>query len=787
MPTPGLLEHLSASALLSAEQLAELAALPEAHAGDLRALARQIVQRGWLTRYQVNEVAQGRGKSLRIGSYVVLERLGEGGMGQVFKARHEHMERVVALKLMRKEKLAKPDSVRRFYQEVKAAAALVHPNIVLAFDAGQAGSTHFFSMEYVDGTDLDRLVDRQGPLPVPQACECVRQAALGLQHAHERGLVHRDVKPSNLLVSQAKGQPPVVKVLDLGLARLSPSFSQERKLTRMGSMLGTPDYLAPEQARDARSVDARADVYSLGCTLFFLLTRRAPFQAEALAELLLKHQMEAPPSIRHLRPEVPEEIDELLQRTLAKRPQERPATAAEVAAALAPYARGERIGVGQTMAVSGSALPPVSWSALEGLTEADEEARQGSRHALLESGTAEARKPRRGRPRRQPDGQRTLLLLAVGVVAGLVLLGALLLGGKKPAEERAVKGAPEHAKQAPPEPPAPKVPAGQERLLTTPSGMPAQSVHYSPDGTRALSAVGLEVVVHDLSDGKVLRSMRPANATVVSVAASKDWKRVLTAGADNVLRLWDVEAGKQVGLLADRLETFHHVIAVSADGKYGLSAGGGSLRRDGKPVRDAAGKDVLGDFEVRLWNLETGKEEHRFGGSTWHTQSAAFSDDGKYVLASSHDFPLRVWDLGSKKQVHTIGPSADWPHTAVQVVPAGGSHILIGRKDGSVWLWDCATGTVVRRFTGKHAAAVTRLAVSADGKTALTIAGGNRPGAPPPEPPAVRVWDVERGTEAGRIELAEAPLSAAVSPDGKHALIGLRRGIRYVALPRRGP
>src|SRR5262249_12093018 len=153
-------------------------------------------QRGWLTRFQISLAASGKARELLVGPYVLLERLGEGGMGQVFKARHRHMNRLVALKLMRKEKLASPDSVRRFYQEVQAAAALVHPTRPRACAAGQAGSSHFFSMEFVDGPDLARLVREQGVLPVAQACDYARQAALGLQHAHQRGLVHRDIKPA---------------------------------------------------------------------------------------------------------------------------------------------------------------------------------------------------------------------------------------------------------------------------------------------------------------------------------------------------------------------------------------------------------------------------------------------------------------------------------------------------------------------------------------------------------------------------------------------------------------
>src|SRR5262249_46032622 len=153
------------------DKLAELAKLPEATNPDPRVLGKVLLQRGWLTRYQINQVAAGKGKDLLVGPYVVLDRLGEGGMGQVFKARHRHMARVGALKLMHKDRLASSDSVSRFYQEVQAAAQLAHPNIVLAFDAGQAGANHFFSMEFIEGTDLSRLVREKGPLPVAQACD----------------------------------------------------------------------------------------------------------------------------------------------------------------------------------------------------------------------------------------------------------------------------------------------------------------------------------------------------------------------------------------------------------------------------------------------------------------------------------------------------------------------------------------------------------------------------------------------------------------------------------------
>ena len=272
MSNSALLDALRQYRLLDAAQLEELEALA-GRFPDPKALAGELIRRGWLTPYQANQIFAGRGCELLLGSYVLLERLGEGGMGQVFKAQNWKLGKIVALKLIRKERLAKPDAVRRFQREVRAPPRLCrHPNIVHAYDADEIDGTHLLVMEYVEGaTDLARLVKQNGPLPVAQACEYIRQAALGLQHAYERGLVHRDIKPHNLLLT-ADGQ--TVKVLDMGLARLDPLPGDDRSatMTQEGAVMGTPDYIAPEQALDSHTVDIRADLYSLGCTFYYLLT-----------------------------------------------------------------------------------------------------------------------------------------------------------------------------------------------------------------------------------------------------------------------------------------------------------------------------------------------------------------------------------------------------------------------------------------------------------------------------------------------------------------------------------
>jgi predicted Ser/Thr protein kinase len=266
--------------------------------------------------------------------YRVLGLLGQGGMGVVYKAVQQHMDRVVALKVIHKPLLACPDFVERFRREVKAVARLRHPNIALAHDADQSGDLHFLVMEYVEGTSLDRVVARRGPLPVAEACEFVRQAALGLQHAHEQGLVHRDVKPHNLLLTP-QGQ---VKVVDFGLAHLPRAEGAAATPVTSAPLLGTPDYTAPEQARDPSGVDVRADVYSLGCTLYFLLTAQVPFPGGTPLQKLLSHQERPPRPVTELRREVPAALAAVLGRMLAKDRARRPATPGEVASALAPFA-----------------------------------------------------------------------------------------------------------------------------------------------------------------------------------------------------------------------------------------------------------------------------------------------------------------------------------------------------------------------------------------------------------------------------------------------------------------
>ena len=272
--------------------------------------------------------------------YQVLRELGRGGMGVVYLAENRLMGRKEVLKVVGSHLLNRQGVLERFLREIRSAASLNHPNIVTAYSVSRVGESIVFAMQYVEGYDLAQLVAKSGPLAVGQACNFVYQAALGLQHAHERGMVHRDIKPSNLMLAR-DGNRPVVKVLDFGLAKVTSEGAVDGGLTAEGQMLGTPHYIAPEQTVDAQKADIRADIYSLGCTLYCLLAGRPPFDAPSLYELLQAHHSMDAKLLNFLRPEVPVNLAALVAKMLAKEPGRRFQTPAEVAGALKPFFRKE--------------------------------------------------------------------------------------------------------------------------------------------------------------------------------------------------------------------------------------------------------------------------------------------------------------------------------------------------------------------------------------------------------------------------------------------------------------
>jgi serine/threonine protein kinase len=297
-------------------------------------LSELMVRDGVLTQFQTEQFLAGKWRGFFVGKYKILERLGAGGMGTVYLAEHKFMKRRVAIKVLPKSKAKDSSSLERFYREAKAIAALDHPNIVRAYDIDYDadGDVHFLVMEYVDGASLQEIIKAHGPMAIDRVANYMAQSALALQHAHEIGLVHRDIKPGNILIDRTG----VVKVLDMGLARFF--HDHEDMLTRKydENVLGTADYLAPEQALDSHTVDIRADIYGLGCTFYFVLTAKSPFGEGTVAQKLIWHQTRKPKPLREWRPDVPEELNAVLDKMMAKSPNDRYQRPGEVVEALAP-------------------------------------------------------------------------------------------------------------------------------------------------------------------------------------------------------------------------------------------------------------------------------------------------------------------------------------------------------------------------------------------------------------------------------------------------------------------
>ncbi len=329
------LANLERSKLLSDEQLAQARVLGRRD-DDPTTMARDLVRQGLVTRWQAGQLLAGR-SSFFLGKYKLLELLGRGGMGGVFLGEHTTMNRQVAMKIISSQVGRDPASLARFLSEARAIAALDHPNIVQAYSVDNEGDRYYIVMEYVDGRDLQEILESDGPPDFAATADYIRQAAEGLAHGHRRNMIHCDIKPSNLLVNQQS----VVKIVDMGLALLTgrgrDSGQGDLDNGQDGRVLGTVDYLAPEQALGTADFDHRADIYSLGCTLYFLLTGHPPFPEGTLAQRILKHQTLQPRSILEERPDAPADLVELCQQMMAKNPAQRPQSADEIARALTDW------------------------------------------------------------------------------------------------------------------------------------------------------------------------------------------------------------------------------------------------------------------------------------------------------------------------------------------------------------------------------------------------------------------------------------------------------------------
>lgn len=311
------LQEVTAAGLLSSDHVTDYSKEIDTGAD---ALISKLIKDGCVTEYQAEKFRSGQSAEIYFGDYIVIDKLGQGGMGTVLLAKHRRMDRKVAIKVLPVTALESKDAVARFYQEVKVAARLTHPSVVHAYDAGEHRGFHYLVMEYVEGHDLSQVLSQLGIIPTPLALDYISQVASGLEYAHRKGVIHRDIKPSNLLLDY-EGQ---VKILDMGLARIADSVDQQlsAQLTTTGQMMGTVEYMSPEQAEDTRSADERSDIYSLGCTMYRLMTGQSPFSRETIVKTILAHRSAAIPMI-NTGCDNEGAINQLFQNMVAKKPEQR--------------------------------------------------------------------------------------------------------------------------------------------------------------------------------------------------------------------------------------------------------------------------------------------------------------------------------------------------------------------------------------------------------------------------------------------------------------------------------
>ncbi|MDB5313360.1 MAG: serine/threonine protein kinase [Gemmataceae bacterium] len=702
-------------------------------------LLNDLAGRGLLTPYQVDRVRDGRAADLVLGGYAVTGVIGRGGMGQVFQGRHRELGRPAALKVIRPDFLA-GTAVVRFHREARAVARLNHPNVVTLYEAVLTGPRPFLAMEFVRGRALVRVVEASGPLPPGEALEVIRQAALGLHHAHSRGLVHRDVKPGNVILADAPPSPAArVKVLDFGLVGLRETGDA---LTETGTALGTPDYMAPEQFSAGRLTDARADVYSLGCTLYYLLAGRPPFPGGTLWDKRDAHQKQSPGGIDGL----PAGVAGLLGRMLAKRPADRPAGAGAVAEEAERLIAPDRP----------RPAPLLRASTTDTVAPA----------VTLPSGR---------RPRWRFRYQAGLaVILAVGVV---------VLTVRRPGNRPETAGAPAPFRQpdpveptgglgrpaVPPPPPAlgPLVdPARQVRNRIRFNQTSAKRAVFAPTGDVAVIA-GLDGSPRPwdlrkgerpgpaegepnnpmwlgpfLTDGKSLVSGDDAGAvrrwawpgltsqTLPPLSASPEsriWAlaikpggRELVTGQDGGwLRTWDLVGGREI----DRHRPHRGdllAVVISPDGGRALCGG-----RQGDEA-------VLFEYEFRTKTV-TALEGHT--GPVW---GVAYSPDGRFAASVGADSALILWRLADARSV----TREKLPEAAIGLSLAlrpGGNVLATGDGNGYLRLWtlpdpwDASGGRIPLLHSFKGEGSLEHVAFDPSGDRLLSCDGTE-----------VVLWDVPR-------------------------------------------
>ncbi len=568
-------------------------------------------------------------------AYEVLGEVGRGGMGIVYKARLRDGGQLVALKIIRKDR-TQPEALERFRREARAAARLSHPNIVQLYEAGREGDVYFLAMEFVDGVTLEHVVERQGRLALELACDYLRQAALALQHAHERKMIHRDVKPSNLMVAGN-----LLKILDMGVARLHQLQSAAEEtittLTQHGAVLGTPDFIAPEQVANPHAVDVRADLYSLGCTAFYLLTGKAPFDGGTIIEKLDRQRWEVPPSVDQLRPDAPPALAAVVRRLLAKKPDDRFQTPADLADALDELARTghvERLRRAAALTPAGRITAhPGGVTCLAFLADGKHVVSAGRDRSLRVWSVPDGKEVRRQELPREATALAAVpggagILVAAGVTVRL--LDAL---------------------------------TGEERQRYAGHLGAVRALAVSADGVWVGSGGDDKTVrLWDAASGRAVQKLAKHADAVTGVAFAPDGKALASAGRDQRLLLWEVPAGR-----------LGREFVVPRGGVTGVA-----FAADGQRLASAHF-----DTTLRLWDRETGRELRRLRGHRQMVTAVAWQ--GETLASCGNDRMLRLWDADSgAENAHGEGHAAA---VASLAVAQGGRTLATGDADGVVCLW----------------------------------------------------------------------------------------------------
>jgi serine/threonine protein kinase len=660
--------------------------------------------------------------------YEILRELGRGGMGVVYLAKNRLMDRLEVLKVVNRALLDKPQAAERFLREIRAAAKLSHNNVVKAHSALMLGELLVFAMEYVEGDDLDKVVKQQGPLPVAHACYYAYHAALGLQHAHEHQMVHRDIKPHNLILSR-QGKKHIVKVLDFGLAKATREGNTDPALTGEGMMLGTPAYIAPEQARDAAGADIRADIYSLGCTLYYLLTGTPPFPGTSAIQVLHGHLMREATPLSQVRQEVPAELAAVVAKMMAKDPAQRYQKPIEVAQALAPFVKSGSKSAGAKGGSQGGVvdLPPFGEAGSKSVpptlpTTAGGTGPEGWR-------AAGATRPAKKRWRIGAAVAAAVLLLglvglwATGMFRVKTADGILVLDVSEPNADVFVDGEKVTVSWADGgktavirvKPGTRKVEVkkdgftafgeevefqdSQRRVLTArlvsrgAAPAPAEGnagdydltrgyrlVHFGPGGPRVVLFFNdfkkqYFARVYDLATGQALTPPLKHEDWVFHASFSPDGNRVVTASCDKTARVWDAATGEALTPPLKH-EGDVHCAAFSPDGKRVVTA---------SP-----------DKTARVWDAATGEALTPPLKHDDRVFCAAFSPDGKRVVTGGWDKTARVWDAATGKE---LTPPLKHEDSVFYAAFSPDGKRVVTAPYGTARLWDAATGKELKKAT----------------------------------------------------------------------------------------